>query len=150
MSCCVYFIEIDGYVKIGFSQNVIKRFRQINMVTPYEPKLLGVMDGGRDKEMELHKKFSRLHVRNEWFLLAGEIREFIEQNCRILVVPKAMPEKERRTLRAVTEEPVERDPYYSLQFYLRDSDRERARAEINERLRRIRKLEEDRAREQTA
>lgn len=140
----IYFIEVEGFVKIGVSKNVIKRFRQISGASPFEPKLLGVMDGGHAKEAELHERFSRDRIRNEWFRLGGEIREFVQENCNIIIVPKPFIEPQRETPEPNWKSVLPsspNDPYYCLQFYVRDSAREKMRAQIDARLRRIAELE---------
>jgi len=145
MSSVIYFIEIEGFVKIGTSRDAIRRLRQISGSSPFEPKLLGVMSGHEGDELELHKKFARDHAKNEWFRLSGEIREFIESNCRILIVPKISSEPRWKVGVTVGDN----DPYYCLQFYTKESAREKMRKEINNRLEENRKREEAQMQEAT-
>ena len=74
----VYFIsDEDGYIKIGKASNVEARFNQLQTASRQELKVLAVKRGGHVLEGELHKRFSHLRVRGEWFHFTSEIADFI-------------------------------------------------------------------------
>lgn len=65
----VYFVQNTrtSQVKIGYSSEVRKRIGSLQTATPDRLILIRLIDGGPRTEAWLHKKFSNLHVRGEWF-----------------------------------------------------------------------------------
>lgn len=59
----VYLIQSGKYLKVGYAENLMSRLKA------YDPdyQLLGVIDGDRTVEKEIHNKFSYLRVKGEWF-----------------------------------------------------------------------------------
>lgn len=77
----VYFIEADGVaVKIGFTHDVVRRIRVMQIDCPHRLYVIGAMKAGYQIESKLHKKFRRYRIRGEWFNLAPEILEYIREN----------------------------------------------------------------------
>lgn len=77
----VYFIRPMGmeFIKIGFSVNdVRKRIAALSTAWPLPLLLLLVLDGGMAFEQEMHRRFSHLRIRGEWFTAADDLYEFIE------------------------------------------------------------------------
>jgi hypothetical protein len=76
----VYFMRINnrGHVKIGYSTDVMNRFKAHGISNPGEPVLVGSMHGTRTTEKRLHKKYADLHVKGEWFRYTGALKAFIE------------------------------------------------------------------------
>lgn len=73
----VYFVRADKHVKIGYAKTLSTRMRQIQVSSPYEVRLDGILlvnteDSARTIEAALHKRGQEdgLRVRNEWFLLS--------------------------------------------------------------------------------
>ena len=75
----VYFIlnPADQLVKIGISEEPTARLFSLQTANAIRLELLGFISGGAQKEREIQKKFSHLHVRGEWFVFGDEIRDFI-------------------------------------------------------------------------
>ncbi|MER5322336.1 GIY-YIG nuclease family protein [Streptosporangium roseum] len=80
----VYFVERDGYVKIGTTTRLKSRLRTISQggSTPRwmntgPVNLLATIPGGCDREVELHRLFHQEHVEGEWFRDCPAIRSFI-------------------------------------------------------------------------
>jgi Meiotically up-regulated gene 113 len=74
----VYFISPDdGTVKIGFTTCLKSRLRSLRTAHPKKLMILLVVPGTREDEQELHRRFSNLRVRGEWFKLDETIRDFI-------------------------------------------------------------------------
>jgi T5orf172 domain len=77
----VYFIaenENDDYnslrVKIGHSKDIQVRMRALQTGSPYDLKLMGWIESedAIGLESELHKRYSKKHIRLEWFRLEPE------------------------------------------------------------------------------
>lgn len=80
----VYFIQIgdSGDIKIGYTNNIKKRLKELQTGSPKKLKLLGYIDGGRTKEQELHSQFKQYRVNGEWFRLHQEIVDYINKNTK--------------------------------------------------------------------
>ena len=75
----IYFIQCQSthLIKIGNSVQPIARFSQLNN-GPTELEMLAIMDGVREGEVELHKRFESSRVRGEWFSPTKELIDFID------------------------------------------------------------------------
>ena len=79
----VYFIGNKEYefVKIGYTVNNIKgRLCDLRVGCPFDLTLLHIMDGDRNTEKYIHKKFELQWVRGEWFKLSGPIQQMINKS----------------------------------------------------------------------
>lgn len=80
----VYFIQSgsQGPIKIGYSNDVKKRLSALKSGSPYKLDVIGLIEGGRSKEKEMHEKFKekRLSQSCEWFEFCDEIIDFINEN----------------------------------------------------------------------
>lgn len=74
----VYFIQCGEYVKIGFTNNLKKRFQGLRISNPHDLKILAVIEGDRSKEREMHQTFHADWVRGEWYLLSSAIQAFLK------------------------------------------------------------------------
>lgn len=63
----VYAVRHRDAVKIGFTDNVRKRFLNLLSLASEPLQFIGHMPGGRDVEAHLHARFSELRLRAEWF-----------------------------------------------------------------------------------
>ena len=79
----IYFIKLNDFVKIGFSDDVSKRVAQLQTSSPYNLDVLCIIEGDYDKEKELHELFKQYSARGEWFYLSEEILEYIK-SCKDL------------------------------------------------------------------
>lgn len=78
----IYFLCSDNKIKIGYTKGSIdKRIKQLNTGSPNKIYKLGWMKGDKEKEKQLHIKFSAYRIRNngEWFLGVQEIIDFINE-----------------------------------------------------------------------
>lgn len=76
----IYFLCSNNKIKIGYTKGSIeKRIQQLKTGSPNEIYKLGWMQGDKEKEKELHIKFSVYRIRHngEWFLGEQEIIDFI-------------------------------------------------------------------------
>lgn len=67
----VYFIQFSDRVKIGFTEDVARRLREL----PYD-RVLAVTPGSLTQERRFHKQFRQMHVRGEWFRAEPELIAF--------------------------------------------------------------------------
>jgi hypothetical protein len=78
----IYFMQpvAGGPVKIGCSDDVERRQRQLERDYGRPLVLLATMEGGRQEETEIHGRFAHLRFGNrEQFRPAPELMEFIER-----------------------------------------------------------------------
>lgn len=93
----IYFIQqgSDGPVKIGHVEGDAffkSRLNNLQVGSPIKLNLLGVMDGSKEKEAEIHSEFAAQRIRGEWFTPVIPLGLFINRNARDLNT-KAPPEK---------------------------------------------------------
>lgn len=76
----VYFIKSKhtNLIKIGYATNTFDRIKQLSAGNTDRLILLKEIKGGKKKESELHKKFSKHRKEGEWFYPAQEILDFID------------------------------------------------------------------------
>lgn len=75
----VYFIQpsAGGLIKIGYTDDIHKRFRQIQYQCPVPLKVLGVIPGDTLLEISFHMDFIQERHHGEWFLPQGRVKEFL-------------------------------------------------------------------------
>lgn len=73
----VYLIRqgVTGPVKIGVANDVVKRLRQLQTNQPIALRLIRVLEGDRDAEVALHRRFHSLRLNGEWFAYAQEMAD---------------------------------------------------------------------------
>jgi hypothetical protein len=76
----VYFADIgNGCVKIGHSENVLRRMQEHRNDYSVVPRPIGFIPGGPDLESKIHKKFNHLRDgRLEHFKLEPDLQEYID------------------------------------------------------------------------
>lgn len=76
----IYFITARsvGMVKIGHAKNPQTRAVAIRCHSPVAIELERVGVGGREEERELHKRFSHLRERGEWFRLDQSLERLMQ------------------------------------------------------------------------
>lgn len=81
----IYFISAKeaNKIKIGFTNNIKKRFSQLQVASPNELQLLLLIEGDEKLEKELHKKFKECRTGGEWFEHTNEISNFISESKTI-------------------------------------------------------------------
>lgn len=78
----IYFIQTadNQFVKIGVTEDPIRRMAGLQTSTPYTLKLLAVMPGGREEESAIHLRFRRYAVRGEWFRTAFDVARYAAEH----------------------------------------------------------------------
>lgn len=79
----VYFFQAHtGEIKIGYSDDIERRFRSLSGANPRPITCLGVIPNFTTKdETKLHHKFSAFRIQYEWFSPAIEILHYISHNA---------------------------------------------------------------------
>lgn len=80
-SGCIYVVTFAQFVKIGWSRNVAKRIRELQIGLPLELTLRAEIPGDAAIEKQLHCRFQAQRTRGEWFLLEGELAAWVEAGC---------------------------------------------------------------------
>lgn len=80
----VYFVERQGFVKIGFSADLNARLSslaneviRVPGMLPGRVNLLAIQPGGRQLERQTHRRFAHLRVGGEWFRAAQDLQDHI-------------------------------------------------------------------------
>jgi hypothetical protein len=73
----IYFIETQGRVKIGYSNDPQRRFSDLTVGCPTRCVLLAIIEGSMSDEKDLHERFKANRIRGEWFELTPEISDFM-------------------------------------------------------------------------
>lgn len=77
----IYFLLCDKHnaVKIGFTRGLLaKRLKAYKTFIPYDYDILKVIKGTMLEESQLHKRFVKDKIREEWFNYSEELKEFID------------------------------------------------------------------------
>lgn len=75
----IYFIQESGrgLIKIGSAVDPSMRLVDLQIGSPFSLVLLLALEGGRDEEKALHRRFSRLRYRGEWFKPKSDLLRFM-------------------------------------------------------------------------
>ena len=74
-----YFLELQGAVRIGFTQHLAGRMKDYESYCCDPPELLGVLRGGRELERTLHGIFVPYRLRGEWYEHDGALADFTDE-----------------------------------------------------------------------
>lgn len=83
----LYFLACEGFIKVGVSVSVDRRFYSIQSANPFEVLPLGFIHTAKMGEAigledAFKIRFSALNHRGEWFVDAPEIREHIAAHAQ--------------------------------------------------------------------
>lgn len=73
----IYFVRsyCKKFIKVGTTEDLARRMRELQTSNPLPLKLLGVMPGSYKTESSLHEIFSKLRMgKSEWFKNAGDLK----------------------------------------------------------------------------
>lgn len=85
----IYLIYDGGWsYKIGFARNPEKRLAELQTAHAEQLRIVGVLEGTKRTEGELHELFASDHVRGEWFTKTREIHGYFEDHGFICVCPR--------------------------------------------------------------
>jgi hypothetical protein len=73
----VYFLESNGAVKIGWTEHLEGRMRDLQSCNPVRLRLLAVAKGGLRLERVLHRALASSRIRGEWFRWSPELSGLI-------------------------------------------------------------------------
>jgi DNA-binding XRE family transcriptional regulator len=75
----IYAIVInDEFCKIGFTNNIRQRMKQLQVANPMKMDLMFLVEGDLNEETHLHKAFNHLNIKGEWFKLSPEIENYFK------------------------------------------------------------------------
>ena len=83
----------DKAIKIGYSKDAKKRLAGLQSASSSEMILLGTIPGGLEHKGELHRRFARQRLHDEWFNAA-----ILPEVQRIIAHAAANPEPEKRNV----------------------------------------------------
>jgi hypothetical protein len=71
----IYLLKTGTYYKIGISQNVGRRIKQIKNASPYETEIVtsAKVENAELLEKQLHARYAEYYIRGEWFELPIDI-----------------------------------------------------------------------------
>jgi hypothetical protein len=75
----IYFLRAReiGRVKIGYSANPKKRIASLQTASPTQLELIRIIEGTKDDEKDLHRKFAKLRIGGEWFTEKDELASYL-------------------------------------------------------------------------
>lgn len=79
---CVYFIGCNEYTKIGYTNDIKRRMREIQTCNPYNIKLLYIINNVHNVSIEKHAHlhFKQYHIRGEWYKISdSQINSFLSR-----------------------------------------------------------------------
>jgi hypothetical protein len=81
----VYFIHdtSGGFVKVGISHNINRRYHALNCNTASDVILLGSIEGSAQLEELLHRFLCPFHHKGEWFMATDVVVDFIKSIIEI-------------------------------------------------------------------
>lgn len=74
----IYFIKQGAYVKIGFTNRFKTRLNELQVSSPIKLEVLGIIEGDKNDEKELHQEFKHIAKNGEWFIYCDELKSFID------------------------------------------------------------------------
>lgn len=77
----VYFVQESGMgaIKIGFTQDVGARVKDLAAATPHKLTTLVTIEGDHQVERAIHRRFSHARIRGEWFRPVPELLAYIAE-----------------------------------------------------------------------
>lgn len=75
----VYFIECQGYVKVGVAYDPAKRIVDLQVGSPFKHKLLKTFEciNAQKYEAKLHKLWRQFRVQGEWFRVPSDLLKLV-------------------------------------------------------------------------
>lgn len=73
----IYFVKGGDFVKIGYTNNLNLRMREIQVSCPHHLSLLATCEGDKRTEAMFHDMAAPYHHRAEWFKFSGELKRWL-------------------------------------------------------------------------
>ncbi len=83
----IYAIAGGSLVKFGFSDNVKRRLKTLQIGSPVKLVLLGKWRGHMDEERAVHRRFDFLRCHGEWFRRDRAIDRYVAQKAKARLAP---------------------------------------------------------------
>lgn len=75
----VYFLWVGSSVKIGFSEQPLRRIDNMNTALPLQFDRIAIVRGTMRDERRLHRRFEAQHEKGEWFRATNRLNELIAE-----------------------------------------------------------------------
>jgi len=105
----IYIIQAKngGPIKIGIAINPRMRLKELQIGNPNELQIIKLIEGGIKEERELHRKFKKYQLINEWFKeealdLESELKSEFVRKMKRIEKQKGIPFKNIKELRKLT------------------------------------------------
>jgi len=80
--------DIDqNLLKIGFTENPKRRFKEIANANTNKIEFLGTIPGTKTNESNLHRKWKRFNAKLEWFNYDDDIIDYFREHPEFQVPP---------------------------------------------------------------
>ena len=70
----VYAFKCEGFVKLGWSRTVDRRFQQVKSLNPFPVEILAWAEGDEHDEKSLHGALKEFRHRGEWFRYESTVK----------------------------------------------------------------------------
>lgn len=91
----VYFMRLDGCVKVGFSNNPARRARELSTAHSDRFEVMVAVRGTRHEEKLIHDLMEGCRRHGEWFDATDEMLDLIADCMRLRDITRALAEVER-------------------------------------------------------
>jgi len=75
----VYFLQTECFIKIGTAVDIRRRHSDIQGNNPKPVRLIHYFHGTATEERAMHARFSPLRAGREWFTLAGDLLDYLDE-----------------------------------------------------------------------
>lgn len=109
----VYFARVHGYVKVGYSGDVLRRLETITARSSLKPAdvgygdfvdLLGVIPGDRARERGAHSALRDHHVVGEWFWFVPEVEDYARSDPHWMSTYEFSPALEAKLVAGISKD----------------------------------------------
>lgn len=95
----VYFItekgRLDSPIKIGTTDNLARRFEDLQKGSPVDLEVVAALEGGRSLELFFHELLASDRIRGEWFIRSEQVSAVVDAARRC--APKPTPGRPRKS-----------------------------------------------------
>ena len=78
----IYFIQSLDTVKIGYTDNLSARKKQLESANPHGIVVIGTVVGDMNMEKTIHKNLDKYRLNGEWFKNCSAVRNYIDMILR--------------------------------------------------------------------
>ena len=75
----VYFVQSLNKIKVGYTENLPHRMKNMRTANPHGMVLIGTVNGNKNHEKKIQKVLKEYCVIGEWFKDCDEVRDYIDK-----------------------------------------------------------------------